>query len=137
MEFSSQDLARLSDNSLYQSLGILIQEAAGGQARSTLKPNPAVCWPFVGQPHGGILFTLMDTTMAWAVLTGLEQGRNCTTISLEVQYTQPARSGAFTCRARVVHPARKIVYASAEVLDDQDRLICVGQGAFRVIKADF
>ena len=63
MELSSQEMERLNNNPLYQTIGILVDEAKEGKAHSHLRPNPAICWPFDGQPHGGILFTLMDTTM--------------------------------------------------------------------------
>ena len=83
MEFSHQEIGRISDNSLYQTLGIQVDDIKEGRARARLKPNPALCWPFEGQPHGGILFTLMDTTMAWAVLTGVDQGLSCATINMD------------------------------------------------------
>ena len=35
------------------------------RGRETMTPAAAVCWPTPGQPHGGILFTVMDTTMAF------------------------------------------------------------------------
>lgn len=55
MEFSSQEMDRLNGNPLYQTIGILVDEAKEGKAHSHLRPNPAFCWPFDGQPHGGIL----------------------------------------------------------------------------------
>jgi hypothetical protein len=78
MEMAGSDLQQLNDNPLYQTLGIRIEEACDGKAQSCLIPNPNVCWPFPGQVHGGILATVMDTTMAWAVFSKLEQGLTCT-----------------------------------------------------------
>jgi len=69
MLFTELTISQMNDNPLYHTLGIRIEKVAEGQARSRLEPRPEVCWPFPGQPHGGILFTLMDTTMAWAVLS--------------------------------------------------------------------
>ena len=65
MEFSSEEMSRLNNNPFYQALRIVVEEAKEGKACSDLRPLPTFCWPFVGQPHGGILFTVMDTTMAW------------------------------------------------------------------------
>ena len=58
MEFSPKEMARLNNNSLYQTLGIVVEEAKDGKARSKLRPTPAFCWPFEDQPHGGVLFTV-------------------------------------------------------------------------------
>ena len=134
MDFSSEEMARLNSNSLYQALGIVIETAEGGKACSKLHPVPAFCWPFPGQPHGGVLFTLMDTTMAWAVLTKIDRRQNCTTINLNIQYTKRAKIGTLTCQACIVHQATQIAYVRADILDEESQLIAIGLGTFRVIK---
>ena len=135
MEFSSEEMSRLNNNSLYQALGIVVEEAKDGKARAKLRPPPAFCWPFEGQPHGGILFTIMDTTMAWAVLTGLEHGHNCATINLNIQYTKRAGGDIFTCQAWITHQATRIIYVRADILDAEGQLVAAGQGTFKAIKA--
>ena len=135
MEFSSEEMSRLNSNSLYQALGIFVEEAKGGRARAKLRPVPALCWPFEDQPHGGILFTLMDTTMAWAVLTILERGHNCATINLDIQYLKRAGGDILTSHAWITHQATRIIYARADIFDAKDQLTATGQGTFKVIKA--
>ena len=135
MEFYPNEIIRLNNNSLYQTLGIVVEEAKDGKAHSKLRPAPAFCWPFESQPHGGVLFTLMDTTMAWAVLTKVERGYNCATINLDIQYTKQARGDIFTCQAWIAHQATRIVYVRADILDTEDQLVATGQGTFKVIKA--
>ena len=135
MEFSSEEMSRLNSNSLYEALGIVVEEAKGGKARAKLRPVSTFCCPFEGQPHGGILFTLMDTTMAWAVLTGLEPGRNCATINLDIQYTKRAAGNVFTCKAWITHQAKQIIYVRADIFDGKDQLTATGQGTFKAIKA--
>ena len=135
MEFSSQEMDRLNSNPLYQTIGILVDEAKKGKAYSHLRPNPAFCWPFDGQPHGGILFTLMDTTMAWAILTVIDKGYNCVTINLDIQYARRAVGESFVCHAGVTHQSSQIVYTRADIFDEKGQLTAVGQGAFRIIKA--
>ena len=137
MEFSSEEMSRLNGNSLYKAVGIVVEEAKDGKASTKLRPLPAFCWPFEGQPHGGVLFTLMDTTMAWAVLTGLGQGQNCATINLDIQYTKRAMGDIFACQAWITHQATSIVYVKGDILDEEEQLVATGQGAFKVIKAPF
>jgi uncharacterized protein (TIGR00369 family) len=135
MEFSPKEMDGLNNNSLYQTIGIVVEEANDGKARSKLRPIPAFCWPFEGQPHGGVLFILMDTTMAWAVLTKIERGYNCATINLDIQYTKQARGDIFACQAWIAHQATRIVYVRADILDTEGQLVATGQGTFKVIKA--
>ena len=134
MDFSRKDIADLNNNSLYHAMGIVVVEAAAGRARSILRPNLAVCWPFPGQPHGGIIYTLMDTTMAWAVISQVEPGHNCATISMEVQYTQRAQGPEFVCQARTTSQTGRMIYTQAEINDVQGRLLAMAQAVFRVIK---
>jgi uncharacterized protein (TIGR00369 family) len=136
MEITSTDMERFNDNPLYLVLGIRILEVGAGAARGQLEPGENVCWPFPGQPHGGILYTLMDTTMAWAILSGLESGYNCATIHLDIQYTAPAKGKHFYCATKTVFRTGRIHFMQGEVRDAEERLVAMAQGTFRVIKAE-
>jgi uncharacterized protein (TIGR00369 family) len=136
MKITSTDIEQVNKNPLYQTLGIRILEVGEGYARSQLEPTEIVCWPFPGQPHGGIIYTLVDTTMAWAILSGLEQGYNCATIHLDIQYTSPAKGKRFTCASKTVFRTGRIHFMQAEVRDTEERFVAMAQGTFRVIKIE-
>jgi uncharacterized protein (TIGR00369 family) len=137
MELSKSLLDRMNDNPLYRSLGIRLEEAAEGRARSCLTPKAEVCWPFPDQPHGGILFTLMDTTMAWAVQSLLESGLACTTVDLHIQYLAPAKGGHLFCRAWTTRQTKRLAFVRADILDSGDHPLASGQATFRIMKMDF
>jgi acyl-coenzyme A thioesterase PaaI-like protein len=122
MEINSEQIERFNRNPLYETVGIKLTGVGEGRAEARLSPSPQVCWPFPQQPHGGMLFTIMDTTMAWAVQSRLETGA--------------AKEGPFTCRAETSHQTRHLAFVRAEVLDARSRLIASGQGTFRIIKFD-
>jgi uncharacterized protein (TIGR00369 family) len=124
----------INSNPLYQTLGIRVLEAADGRARSILDPRPEVCWPYPNQPHGGILFTLMDTTMGWAVNTALEPGHNCTTIDCSIQYLSPAQKGPFHCQARLVRQTGRMAFVRAEISDSHRTIVASAQAVFRIIR---
>ncbi len=136
MKITSTDIEQVNKNPLYQTLGIRIMEVGEGYARSQLEPTEIVCWPFPGQPHGGILYTLVDTTMAWAILSGLEQGYNCATIHLDIQYTSPAKGKPFTCASKTAFRTGRLHFMQAEVRDAQGQLVAMAHGTFRVIKIE-
>src|SRR5215813_14197743 len=52
-----------------------------------------------GVLHGGVTAALIDTAMAFAVRTRLEQTAKTATIDLTVHYLRPLTTGAATCKA--------------------------------------
>jgi uncharacterized protein (TIGR00369 family) len=127
---------QMNANSLYHTLGIRIEDAQNGKAQARLTPRVEICWPFAGQPHGGVLFTFMDTTMAWAVLSQLDSGFNCTTVNLNIHYTLPARGKSFICSARTQHRTGRTSFVRADIHDTSGNLVAMGQANFRIIKID-
>ena len=133
MEITKQIIDKINDNTLYNTTGISIEAVQEGEARSRLIPPGEVCWPFPGQPHGGILFTFMDTTMAWAVISLLEEGISCSTVNIDIEYTHPAKGEQFTCQARVIDRTNRSCFVRADIYDSNEQLIAIGQGSFRII----
>ncbi len=135
MDFDDAHLARLNDNPLYHALGIRIERVAGGAAHGLLVPTRSACWPMPDQPHGGVLFTLLDTTTAWAALSHGAEGDGCVTVDCAIQYPAPARPGPFTCVATPARRAGRTVFVRAEVLDAHGAPVALGQATFRLLKA--
>lgn len=76
-----------------------------------------------GVLHGGVTATLIDTAMAFAVITRLAEGERASTIDLTVHYLRPHIEGTFTCTARVVRAGKRILTVSADVSNEDDKLI--------------
>ena len=132
MAISPEQIAQFNKNPLYQTTGIRALTAERGRAVSELKPPGNVCWPFAGQPHGGILFTQMDTTMAWAVLSDAGEGTNCATVNMEIQYPLPATGPVFTCETQVLHRTGRTCFVRGESRDEHGNLVAMGQATFRI-----
>jgi len=136
MEITTAILDQMNANSLYRTLGIQVEAAADGKARARLNPKPALCWPLAEQPHGGVLFTLMDTTMAWAVWSQLDPALNCATVNLDIHYTKPAKCDLFVCTAWCTHKTGRSSFVRADIHDSNGELVSMGQGTFRIIALD-
>ena len=136
MKITREFIDSLNRNTLYQTIGISVEEVENGTALLRMAPKAEVCWPSPAQPHGGIIFTLMDTAMAWAVLAVDNREQSCTTISSDIQYTAPARGDFFLCRAQVSHKTGRMSFVKAEILDDADNVVAVGQAVFRMINME-
>ena len=76
-----------------------------------------------GVLHGGVTATLIDTAMAFAVRTRLERSEATATIDLTVHYLRPHITGVFTCTAKVVRAGKRIFTVSAEVHNEEGKLI--------------
>lgn len=132
MDFTDSDIARLNDNPLYRALGIRVVSAGAGRAQATLIPTEAACWPQPHQPHGGVLFTLLDTTIAWAAMSAGD-GEDCVTVDCAVQYPVAARHGPFECVATTLRRSGRTVFVRAEVLDAGGVPVTLGQATFRLL----
>lgn len=72
--------------------------------------------------HGGVTATLIDTAMAYAVITCLTETEKASTVDLTVHYLRPHSEGAFACTAKVVRAGRKVLTVSADVFNEQGKL---------------
>ena len=73
--------------------------------------------------HGGVTATLIDTAMAFAVRTRLPVDAATATIDLTVHYLRPHISGTFTCTAKVVRAGKRIFTVSADVVNEEGKLL--------------
>ena len=132
MDFERELIERLNENRLYQTLGLRVTDTGPGFAVSRMSAPEPLCWPRVGQPHGGIVFTQVDTTMATAVMTLLEPVQRCATVSVDIQYPSPAEGPYLQCEARTTHRGRRMVFVQAETRAPDNRLVVLAQASFRV-----
>jgi acyl-CoA thioesterase len=83
-----------------------------------------------GVLHGGVTATLIDTAMAFAVRTRLEQNEATATIDLTVHYLRPHITGTFICTAKIVRAGKRIFTVSADVVNEEDKLIATGLSTY-------
>src|SRR5436190_19436085 len=83
-----------------------------------------------GVLHGGVTATLIDTAMAFAVRTRLARDEATATIDLTIHYLRPHITGVFTCTAKVVRAGKRIFTVSAEVHNEEGKLIATGLSTY-------
>lgn len=84
--------------------------------------------PTLGQTHGGILAALVDFAADFALLGSI--GHPVPTIDLRVDYLRLAKQGDLIAKGRVIKLGKQFSICEALVLDESDRLIASGRGAF-------
>ncbi|HMQ05508.1 MAG TPA: PaaI family thioesterase [Pyrinomonadaceae bacterium] len=76
-----------------------------------------------GVLHGGVTATLIDTAMAFAVITRLAPDEKATTVDLTVHYLRPHLEGTLICTAKVVRAGKRILTVSADVVNSENKHI--------------
>jgi uncharacterized protein (TIGR00369 family) len=90
---------------------------------------------FQGITHGGILATVVDEAMVWAATW--HGKRFCVAGEINIRFRQPARvDDPLTIEAKVDSQRSKIIHASADILDSQNKLIASATGKFVQVPED-
>src|SRR5690554_3679368 len=71
-----------------------------------------------GRVHGGVTFSLADSTMGAAVYARLDAHESTATIECKINYTMAITGGVLECRARVVHAGSRTMVVDGEVWQD-------------------
>lgn len=103
-------------------IGMELVDIAPGEAVIKIEMRDDLRQPS-GVLHGGVTATLIDTAMAFAVRTKLQLDEATATIDLTVHYLRPHLAGTFTCTAKVVRAGKRIFTVSADVENEDGKLI--------------
>jgi acyl-CoA thioesterase len=83
-----------------------------------------------GLLHGGATASLIDTAMAFAVVTKLGKDENAATVDLSVYYLRPVVDGEIFCKAKIVKNGKRLLTISAEVFDDSEKLVATALSTY-------
>lgn len=110
-------------------LGMRLVDISPGEAVIKIEMRDDLQQPS-GVLHGGVTATLIDTAMAFAVRTHLADHEFTATIDLTVHYLRPHTTGTATCTAKVVRAGKRIFTVSAEVENENGKLIATGLSTY-------
>ena len=81
---------------------------------------------------GGIIATLIDESMAHAVLASIDENNATATIEMNVRYLKAVTEGSMESHARIVQQGSTIISTAANVFDGKGTMIAQGGGSFWV-----
>ncbi|MDQ6787322.1 MAG: PaaI family thioesterase [Acidobacteriota bacterium] len=113
--------AGFSQVSFVRLLGMEMVDISRGEAVLKLKMREELRQPH-GVLHGGATASLIDTAMAFAIITCLEKDEKATTVDLTVHYLRSVTEGEIVCTAKVVRAGRRILTVSAECANAEGKL---------------
>jgi uncharacterized protein (TIGR00369 family) len=83
--------------------------------------------------HGGAVFTLVDSSMACAIMETLKLGETCVSVEIKVNNVAPVREGTtIVARSAIGHRGKTIVHVETDVRTAHGRLVAKGLGTFYV-----
>ncbi len=112
-----------------QLIGMELLDLKFGEAVLKLNMRAELRQPH-GILHGGATASLIDTAMAYAVVTRLTEEEKASTVDLTVHYLRPVVEGSIVCTAKIVRGGRRILTVSAEVVNDEGKLIATALSTY-------
>ncbi len=83
--------------------------------------------------HGGVLATLIDTSIGTAVKSTLDSNQSTVTVDLNIKYIKPARGDALLAKASLSHKGGKLAFSTSEIFDDQNNIVAIGSATFMIL----
>ena len=82
----------------------------------------------LGGVHGGWMATILDSSLACAVMTTLEKGEGYTTVEFKVNLIRPLSeaTGEVSCEGLVVSRGRTIAVSEARLTDKAGKILAFG-----------
>jgi uncharacterized protein (TIGR00369 family) len=116
-------------------VGYKISEVDHGYAVFELDPAEYHYNPFA-TVHGGIISTLLDTTMTASVLSTLQKGISCSTVEIKVNFIRPitAKTEVLRCEARPIHVGKRLATVEGQLRDKYSNLYAHGVSTCSIFK---
>jgi uncharacterized protein (TIGR00369 family) len=91
----------------------------------------------MGSVHGGVIATILDTAMGYAVYSLLEDGDTFATSELRTSYRRPVTvaAGPLRVEAGVLHAGRETALAEGRVVDAEGKLFAHATATWSLMRA--
>ena len=100
-----------------------------GVGRCEVEITPDLC-NGARAAHGGLLMTLLDSVMAGAARSTLDDDQGMMTIDMQTQFLAPGR-GRLLGEGRVVRAGQSLIFWVGDVRDEDGGLVARATGVFR------
>lgn len=114
-----------------QHLGIEVCEATPERAVVTLADRPELL-NSLGAMHGGVLMTMLDLVMTWAVRGHYGIAGSVITVDMSVGFMK-AGFGSVRAEARVLHAGKSTAFCESEARDSSGALLAKAIGTFKLL----
>lgn len=113
-------------------LGIEFTHIAPGECTAEIEVNENLFHPG-GIVHGGVAFSLADSSMAMALIADLGRGENCSTIEMKISYMKAVVEGRMVSKGRIIRKGQRIAFMEAQVTRGED-LVATATATFAILQ---
>jgi len=108
-------------------LNFRITEVESGRIVLTGKPDMR-SYNLLGTVHGGWAASILDTAMALAALSSLDEHNRHTTLDIRINYLRPITldTGEVRAEGLLIQGGRRVAYAEGKLTDPAGKLLCHG-----------
>ena len=113
-------------------LGIQLVEMTRERALVSLQKRPELLNSW-GATHGGVIMTMLDLVMSWAVRGHYGVAGGVLTVDLSVGFMKAGFGDKVLAEGRVLHGGKSTAFCEAEARDDGGALLAKAIGTFKVL----
>ena len=113
-------------------LGIRLVEMKKERAVVSLQKRPELLNSW-GATHGGVIMTMLDLVMSWAVRGHYGVLGGVLTVDMSVGFMKAGFSDKVTAEGRVLHGGKSTAFCEAEARDDKGELLAKAIGTFKLL----
>ena len=115
-------------------LGFRATEVENGRIVLAGRPDRR-SYNLIGSVHGGWAAAILDSAMALAALSSLDEKSAFTTLDIKINYLRPitVETGEVRAEGRVLHGGRRIALCEARLTDSEGKLLVHGTGTCLIL----
>jgi uncharacterized protein (TIGR00369 family) len=113
-------------------LGIRLVEVKKERAVVSLHKRPELLNSW-GATHGGVIMTMLDLVMSWAVRGHYGMVGGVLTVDMSVGFMKAGFGEKVTAEGRVLHGGKSTAFCEAEARDDKGELLAKAIGTFKLL----
>lgn len=129
-----QLLASLNSLDYFKLIGLRIVALKPGWSRLEIDWRADLCQP-LGIMHGGVIATLIDSGIAYALIQTevARQGAGWVSVDLRVKYLRPASAGTLVCESTIPRLGRQIIHGESIVRGADGKEVARGDSIYMVV----
>ena len=113
-------------------LGVRLVDLNRDRAVVSLQKRPELLNSW-GATHGGVIMTMLDLVMSWAVRGHYGVVGGVLTVDMSVGFMKAGFGEKVTAEGRVLHGGKSTAFCEAEARDDKDALLAKAIGTFKLL----
>jgi uncharacterized protein (TIGR00369 family) len=113
-------------------LGVELVEMSRERAVVLLHRRPELLNSW-GATHGGVIMTMLDLVMSWAVRGHYGVLGGVLTVDLSLGFMKASMGDKVTAEGRVLHGGKSTAFCEGEARDDKGELLAKAIGTFKLL----